>query len=145
MTKVADKVAGYKIYMSKTTGSDAFPESSLGQAFGEIAATGRPVSLHCEEQKVLDRMQLELEGISRPDVHCDLRWPEAEVESVKKVLAAMSGVHDLNANVCHASAGETISIVRNARADGERLHCEGGTSSSLLQPEGNAGEQDAQD
>ncbi|MDA4126704.1 MAG: dihydroorotase [Thaumarchaeota archaeon] len=124
LANVVDRVSGYKIYLSKTTGSDAFPESELGHAFEQIAGTGRPVSLHCEEQSVIDKMQIELDGVSRPDVHCDLRPPEAEVESVKKVVAALSRVHDLDANVCHASAGETISIVRKARAGGVRLHCE---------------------
>jgi dihydroorotase len=33
-------------------------------------------------------------------------------------------VRNLDVNVCHASAGETISIVRNARAGGARLYCE---------------------
>ncbi len=124
VAKVADKVSGYKVYLSKTTGSDAFPESEMDQAFEEIAATGRPVSLHCEEQAVIDKMEIELEGVSRQDVHCDLRPPEAEVESVKKVVAALSRVRDLDANVCHASTGQTISIVRKARAGGERLYCE---------------------
>lgn len=124
LAKLADKVSGYKVYLSKTTGTDAFPESELGNAFEEIAGTGRPVSLHCEEQAVIDKMQIELEGVSRPDVHCDLRPPEAEVESVKKVVAALSKVHDLDVNVCHASASETVSIVRNTRARGGRLYCE---------------------
>jgi len=124
LEKMAEGVAGYKLFLARTTGADVFPESQLGLAFEEIAKTGRPVSLHCEEQSVIDRMQNELQGVSRPDIHCDLRPPEAEVESVKKVVAALSRVGDLDANVCHTSAGESVSIVRKARASGTRLHCE---------------------
>jgi len=124
LAKIADGVSGYKVYLARTTGSDVFPEYELGRAFEEISETKRPVSLHCEEQTVIDKMQNELEGESRRDIHCDLRPVEAEVESVKKVVAVLSRVRDLDANVCHASAGRTVSIVRNARAAGMRLHCE---------------------
>lgn len=124
LAMVADTVVGYKIYLARTTGSDPFPASELGRAFEEIAKTGRPVSLHCEEQTVIDRKQAELEGVSRPDIQSDLRPPEAEVQSVKKVVSALSSVHDLEVNVCHASAEETISIVRRERAGGARLYCE---------------------
>jgi dihydroorotase (multifunctional complex type) len=124
LKELADGVSGYKLFLARTTGTDVFPESELGSVFEEIARTGRPASLHCEEQSVIDRMQKELEGVSRPDIHCDLRPPEAEVVSVKKVVGALSRVGSLDANVCHASAGETVSIVRKAREAGKRLFCE---------------------
>jgi dihydroorotase len=124
LLKIAGGVSGYKVYLARTTGADVFPQSELGRVFEEIARTERPVSLHCEDQAVIDRMQKELEGSSRLDIHCDLRPPEAEVESVKKVVASLSRVRDLHANVCHASAGETISIMRNSRAAKMQLHCE---------------------
>jgi dihydroorotase len=124
LAEMADGVSGYKVYLARTTGSDAFPDSEMVRAFEQIAKTGRTASLHCEEQGVIDRMKVELEGMSRPDIHCDLRPPEAEVESVRKVLAALAKVRGLDANVCHASAEETISMVRKAKASGARISCE---------------------
>jgi dihydroorotase len=124
LAKMAERVTGYKVYLAKTTGTDAFQYSDLGSAFEMIAKTEKPVSLHCEDQGVIERRQKELEGVSRPDIHCDLRPPEAEVESVNKVVAALTKSPDLQANVCHASAGETLSIIRTARAANMKVYCE---------------------
>jgi dihydroorotase len=121
---MAGGVSGYKVYMAKSTGANAFPDSNLDDALETIAKTGRPVSFHCEDQEVIERKRVELEGVSRPDIHCDLRPPEAEVESVNKVVGALRKFPDLEANVCHASAGETVSIIRKARAGKVRVHCE---------------------
>ena len=122
--EMADGVVGYKVYLSETTGTRAFPQSELSRAFGTTAATKRPVSLHCEDQSLIDRRRVELEGVERPDLHCDLRPPEAEVESVKGVVSALRGAKGVRANVCHASVGETVSMVKNARAEKISLHCE---------------------
>jgi dihydroorotase len=124
LAKMADRVSGYKVYLAKTTGTDAFHYSDLGRAFEAIAKTQKPVSLHCEDQGVIERKQKELQGVSRPDIHCDLRPPEAEVESVKKVVAELTRFPGLQANVCHASAGETLSIIRKARGASMKVYCE---------------------
>ena len=121
---LADGVVGYKIFLSETTGSKSFPEDRLSAAFRAIASTKRPVSLHCEEQSVIDCMRERLAGEVRPDLHCDLRPPEAESESVRKAAVALESAPGLKANVCHASVRGTLQAVREARAQGAMLYCE---------------------
>jgi dihydroorotase len=121
--KIKEMVVGYKIYLSSSTGSSPFPERLLVQAFKLIGETGLPVSLHCEDQQVIDRMSRLLNGDHRPDVHCDVRPPEAEQAAVSKVVAALKGV-GARANVCHASTGTTLSLVQGARSEGLNLQCE---------------------
>ncbi|MFI5404801.1 MAG: dihydroorotase family protein [Candidatus Gagatemarchaeaceae archaeon] len=121
---IKDGVVGYKIYLARTTGELTFPSEELGKAFGLIARTRKPVSLHCEDQTVIDGCASKLEGKRRPDVHCDIRPPQAEIESVTKVVEALRGAKGLHANVCHASTSETISLVESARSEGLRLECE---------------------
>lgn len=117
-------VVGYKVYLSETTGSRAFPESELARAFGIIEATKRPLSLHCEDQALIDSRREQLEGVDRPDVYSDLRPPEAEVEAVRKVVTALKETKGLRANVCHASVHETLRLVMSARTEKLNLHCE---------------------
>jgi dihydroorotase (multifunctional complex type) len=124
LSELADNVAGYKVYLSDTTGAIGFPDSELGRAFRAISSTKRPVSLHCEDQTVIDRREKDLRDVQGLDLHCDLRPPEAELESVRKVVTAMREVAGVRANVCHASTDETLSIVREARKEKLNLHCE---------------------
>lgn len=122
--EMAGDVVGYKLYLSDTTGTRAFPEPQLGRAFEAIAATGKPASLHCESQTVIERRRQELGGGERADLYADLRPPEAEAESVRAVLAALKDHKGVRANVCHASTGETLRLLRQAKGAGARVHCE---------------------
>ena len=121
---LADRVVGFKLYLSETTGTGAFPASEMGEVFELAGGFGRPVSLHCEMQSVIDRKRAELAGAGAPDLHCDVRPPEAEVESVEGVLAALKAHPAATANICHASTGETVRLVGAARAGGLRARCE---------------------
>jgi len=122
--RISSLVVGYKLYLAKTTGNLTFPPSELEKAFGLIAGTGRPASLHCEDQGIIDEKTEELTGEKRPDVYSDMRPPEAEAESVRRVVAALRIAPELRANVCHASTEETLSIVSAARSRGAHLQCE---------------------
>ena len=122
--ELAKGVVSFKLYLSETTGTTPFPEYELGTALKEIARTKRPVSIHCEDQSVIDKMRESLRGVDRPDVNCDIRPPSAEVIAVERVVDAARTADGVRANVCHASVGETISLVKKARADKLRISCE---------------------
>jgi dihydroorotase len=124
LQKVSSLVVGYKLYLAKTTGNLTFPPSELEKAFELIAGTRRPASLHCEDQGVIDERTRELAGEKRSDVYNDMRPPEAEIESVKRVVAALKTAPRLRVNVCHASTMETLSIVSAAKSRGAHLQCE---------------------
>jgi dihydroorotase len=124
LRRISNLVVGYKVYLAKTTGDLTFPPSELERVFGLIARTRRPVSLHCEDQGIIDMKTKELAEEKRPDVYSDMRPPEAETESVKKVVAAVRAAPNLRANVCHASTEDTLSIVSAAESRGAHLQCE---------------------
>ncbi len=124
LQRISSLVVGYKLYLAKTTGNLTFPPTELEKAFGLIARSGRPVSLHCEDQGIIDERTRELAGEKRPDVYCDMRPPEAEAESVGRVVAALRTAPRLRANVCHASTEEALSIVSAAMSRGAHLQCE---------------------
>lgn len=124
LREMAEGVVGYKVYLSETTGVGSFPESELGRALSAVAETGRPASLHCEKQSVIDRAKKELEGVQAPDLHCDLRPPEAEREAVREVVAAVRETPGVRTNICHASTGATLGMAREARSEGLKLYCE---------------------
>lgn len=122
--RIKSKVVGYKVYLSATTGSRQFPEDLLHGTLERIRETALPVSLHCEDQAIIDRRSEELKGVSRQDVYCDIRPPVAELASVSKVVEAMSDIEGLRANVCHASTAGSLGLVEGARRKGLHLECE---------------------
>ncbi len=122
--EVKGVAVGCKLYLSETTGSAAFPEADLPRAFEAVAGADMPLSIHCEDQGVIDRKRRELAGELRPDLHCDLRPPEAEEAAVRKVVSAMRRSPGARINICHASTAHTLSVVRSARAEGLNLSCE---------------------
>jgi dihydroorotase len=122
--RISDLVAGYKLYLAKTTGDLTFPPDELEEALAVIAGTGRPASLHCEDQEIIDEKTRELAGERRPDAYCDMRPPAAEVRSVRRVVAALKAALRMRANVCHASTGEALALVKDARSQGLSLECE---------------------
>jgi dihydroorotase len=124
LEKIAGQVVGYKLYLARTTGDLLFPEDEMEEVFGLIGKLPLPVSLHCEDQSVLDRKERELAGVTRPDVYCDLRPPEAEIKSVAKVLERLRKTVGPRANVCHASTRETVRMLSEARAGGLQVECE---------------------
>lgn len=124
LEKTKDLVVGYKIYLAKTTGDLTFPTEELPRAFGLISKTKKAVSLHCEDQTVIDECTRKLKGERRPDTHCDERPPRAEIESVSKVVGALRGANTLHANVCHTSTSGALALVESARSEGMRLDCE---------------------
>jgi len=114
----------FKLFLSKTTGVGGFPEDRLGEALKAAALTGKGVSLHCEDQEILDRAAERLKGAVRPDIHCDLRPPEAEVVAVRTALEAAKGVDSLHVNICHASTSESVALVTRAASAASNSTCE---------------------
>jgi len=122
--RLSDDVRAFKVYMSSTTGSAPFPSLELPRAFKAIVETQKPVSLHCEDQLVIDRASRQLEGVDRPDLYSDLRPPEAEAKAVSLAMGSMVGTPKLRANVCHASTRETLELLGEATASGLSVTCE---------------------
>ena len=114
-------VVGYKLYMAETTGSLPTPPGRLRASLAAIGKTGKPASVHCESQSFLERRNRELAGQTRPDLHADLRPPEAEVESVRMVLGAQGST---KLNVCHVSTSRALELVGRQRAQGLTVACE---------------------
>ncbi|MBI3841380.1 MAG: dihydroorotase family protein [Thaumarchaeota archaeon] len=124
MDAISGLVTGYKLYLARSTGDLLLPKGELSKVMSKVGGIGLPLSLHCEDQTVIDRRTSELAGERRADVHCDVRPPLAETHSVKTVISALQGNRLVRANVCHASTRETLRLVEEGRAAGLKLDCE---------------------
>ena len=124
LARISAGVVGYKLYLSETTGAKPISAEEIPRVFRAVAATGRPLSAHCEDQSVIDRERQRLAGDERRDSYADIRPPESEVRAVRRVLDAAREEPSLRVNVCHASTAETVSLVKGARQSGLLVSCE---------------------
>ena len=120
----APLVEGYKFYLAKTTGDGVIPKVHLEEALGHVRKTGKPACFHCEDQGVIDRKTAELHGVNRPDLHCDIRPPEAEIVSVRDTVQHLKSLPGISGNLCHLSTGEAVALASSARSEGILVDCE---------------------
>ena len=101
------------------------PDGEMLEAFRRIAATGRYVAVHCENQDIVDRAvaAARAAGDTGPLAHCRTRPPVSETEAVNRVLelALHAGVH---LHIVHASVTRSFDLVDRYRADGVRATAE---------------------
>ncbi len=125
LERMAPEVCGYKIYVCESTGNLFLSSDYLHKAFKRIESTGKPVTIHCEDQKMLDEMERKLGGLEYPYVHCDLRPTGAEIAAIKDVLVVASGLN-VHVNIAHISTAGGLKLVEQyQRSPGrEKVTCE---------------------
>ncbi len=115
---------GYKAYLGRSTGELTLSYEELARALPEIAAAGRPLSLHCEDQAVLDERAAESEPNAAPDSYADVRPPEAEVAAVRTAGELVARTDGARANICHISTERALQVVGGYASAGAPLRCE---------------------
>lgn len=97
-------------------------ESLMREAMRRIAPTGRPVVAHCEVEALLNGGYIHDGAYCRQHGHRGI-CSESEWRQVERDirLAAETGCPY---HVCHVSTGESVELVRRAKAAGLRVSCE---------------------
>ncbi|MEE9151329.1 MAG: dihydroorotase [Thermoplasmata archaeon] len=110
---LSKSATAFKIYLATTTGEMLINDyDALGGIFEHISRTEKPVSVHCEDEALLDRSlapdSLKLYLKSRPN--------ECEASGIEKVIKS----HDnAKAHICHVSTSEGVKLVKNSNLTSE--------------------------
>ena len=112
-------------YQSHPVRFPQIPDGELLDAFRRIAATGRLVAVHSENQDIVDRAvaRARAAGDTGASAHGRTRPPVSETEAVGRVLelAYYAGVH---VHIVHASVTRSFDLVERYRAEGVRATAE---------------------
>jgi dihydroorotase len=122
--ELAPLVIGFKLFLAQTTGNMMLPEGLLPEALKRISATGRPASIHCEDQGMIDANSKGMPAVPTPEDHCDARSPESEASSVRTALAAVANTRGARANICHVSTAASLAAVAGSKRGAEGIACE---------------------
>ena len=74
-----------------------------------VNKTGKPISIHCEDQLINEKNMNDLKNVDNPQIHCDSRPDYSEVKAVKEVIELPGRI-----NICHVSTPETGNIVNTS-------------------------------
>ncbi|UCE39140.1 MAG: dihydroorotase [Thermoplasmata archaeon] len=104
---LAKSAVGYKIYLATTTGDMLIDDyKALEGIFKDINETEKPVSVHCEDEALMDRTlnpdSLRKYLKSRPNI--------CEESGIKKVL---NNRGNAKAHICHVSTSEGARLIEN--------------------------------
>lgn len=95
------------------------PDDELREVFAAIAATGRRVCVHAENDEIVKRLVAELQAAGRTDprAHCESRPPVTETAAIANVLEL---AREAAAQVpfCHMSLPHSIELIREYARDG---------------------------
>ena len=76
-----------------------------------VNKTGKPISVHCEDQLINEKKMDDLKNVDNPQIHCDSRPDYSEVKAVKEVIELPGRI-----NICHVSTPETVNIVNTSQS-----------------------------
>jgi dihydroorotase len=117
---VAGGVIGFKLYMGNTFGKIPSPDTGATlECFEVAAATGKRVSLHAENNDIMERRQKRLMAAGKRDqwAHLAARPNVVAVEAVSRaaILAEWTGAR---IHVLHISTADELRPLREAKARG---------------------------
>ncbi|MBS0248066.1 MAG: dihydroorotase family protein [Proteobacteria bacterium] len=117
---VAGGVIGFKLYMGNTFGKIPSPDTGATlECFEVAAATGKRVSLHAENNDIMERRQKRLMAAGKKDqwAHLAARPNVVAIEAVSRaaILAEWTGAR---IHVLHISTAEELRPLREAKARG---------------------------
>lgn len=121
LASLRDQVIGYKIYMGRSTGGFILPEEYLGEALAQGRVASRIVTVHCEDEDIMEKNTERLKDKDYLEKHADVRSPEAEATAVETLLS-----HNPNmVNIAHLSTAEALELIKNYRKNGNgAIFCE---------------------
>jgi dihydroorotase len=128
---------GFKVYLSNRIGGiNVDDDELLLAAFREVAAKGVPVAVHAEDREIIEERRREMEAAGQNDVdaYVEAHPPEAEVQSIQRILQLVknSGVH---VHFCHVSSKLGLDAVLAAKKAALPVTCEVTPHNLLLSSE----------
>jgi dihydropyrimidinase len=112
-------IQSFKIYL---TYNFAIPDAGCLRVFQKAKELNTPIAVHCENDSLVNynRARLISEGKTAPKYHALSRPNEVEAEAVDRMLHIAHLAGDAPLYIVHLSARESLQVVREARARGQK-------------------------
>ncbi len=125
LSGMKDLIVGYKAFLCQSTGNMTVNYEVLEGALQEIRKACLPITLHCEEQSMVDVLQEKFKnsklGIA---AYPEIRAPETEYVCVEKTLKIAERFPEVHFNIAHVSTPEAMEMILKAKERGMKVSCE---------------------
>jgi len=117
---------GFKLFMwQKIGGLDPNDDEALVHAFTETAKFDVPVSVHAEDENLIEKAiktvkDRQSDGV---DAYLKVHSPEAEIKAINRIVE-VAEKSNAYTHVCHVSTGVGMEAVSSAKRDGFPVTCE---------------------
>lgn len=100
-------------------------DGSLFEVFKTVALTKLPISIHCENDALIEYMVERLKKAGRKDAmaHVESRPNFVEADAISKVII-LSKAAGARAHIAHLSTEEGVQMIKQAKASGQMLTAE---------------------
>ncbi len=124
LREMEKEIVGYKAFVCESTGKMFISYRELERAMHAIITTHLPLTVHCEDQNIINsnKSLLESKDTKDPSLHAEIRSEQAEVEAVSKVLSLMKD--SIHLNIAHVSTSGAMDLIKRVKKEGHKVTCE---------------------
>lgn len=113
--KVKSLIIGIKIYMGSSTGDLLMDDDkSLERVFQVAALENIIVSVHAEDEKIIQENKIKYKDIKDPAVHSKIRDRKSAVKATKKAIE-LAEKYGTQLFVLHVSTKDELDLIRKAK------------------------------
>ncbi len=122
--KVKEKIIGLKIYMGSSTG-DLLMNSApaLENAFRIAAENNVLVTVHAEDEELIQTNTLQYTGKTGPETHSIVRNAQVAVRAVDQAIE-LAQKYGTRLYIAHVSTREELQLIREAKKNNIRVYAE---------------------
>lgn len=122
--KIKDQIIGLKIYMGSSTGDLLMDqESALDEAFRIAAENDILITVHAEDEYLLQQQRKKYLGQTDPSTHSQIRFPEAARKAVADAIF-LARKYKTRLYIAHVSTQEELQLIRAAKKEGLSVYAE---------------------
>ncbi len=115
--KVKNQIIGIKVFMGSSTGGLVMDDSeAIDRAFQLAAQHNLMLSVHAEDEEILQKRAKEFSGISDPAIHSKIRDRSAAIKATEQAIS-LASKYNSQVFILHLSTKEEMELVRQAKKD----------------------------
>ncbi len=122
--KVKKHVVGIKVFMGSSTGDLVMDdESSLHAIFTLAHAHDLLISVHAEDEEMIQERKKQFLGQTSFETHSQIRSVEVACKATEKAIE-LAKTYDVRLNLLHISTKEELAIIKKAKDEGLKITAE---------------------
>jgi dihydroorotase len=121
ISEIGADANAFKIFMDQSAGELRI--DSLEESFVSISKTGKNISVHAEDRKIIEENLKRYKDRNDALSHALIRSPEAEISAIKKVIQ-LSKSSGAKLHILHVTTKEGLNVIYQAKKENVNISCE---------------------